>query len=61
MEKRSLLFVAIFIAVLCLDVNASRAAQETIRITCWEGYADAAIVKEFKDLVKEEVQDRRRS
>ncbi len=29
------------------------AAQETIRITCWEGYADAAAVKEFKDLVKQ--------
>jgi spermidine/putrescine-binding protein len=30
----------------------SSAARETIRITCWEGYADASMVKEFKELVK---------
>jgi spermidine/putrescine-binding protein len=27
-------------------------APETIRITCWEGYAEESMIKEFKDLVK---------
>jgi spermidine/putrescine-binding protein len=53
MKRMSLWSIVIFIAAAFLGINASRAAQqETIRITCWEGYADAAIVKEFKDLVK---------
>ena len=29
------------------------AAAETINITCWEGYADKAVIDAFKSLVKE--------
>src|SRR5512136_1872144 len=40
MKRLSLLSIGIFIAVAFWGINASRAAQkETIRITCWEGYA----------------------
>jgi spermidine/putrescine-binding protein len=52
MKTRCLLFVGIFLAAVFFDVTVQGAAQETLRITCWEGYADDAIVKEFKDLVK---------
>ncbi|MHC1697032.1 MAG: PotD/PotF family extracellular solute-binding protein [Geobacteraceae bacterium] len=53
MKTMSLLSIGIFIVVAFWGITASRAGhQETIRITCWEGYADAEIVKEFKDLVK---------
>ncbi len=38
--------------VFFFSVKISLAAQETIRITCWEGYADDATVKQFKNLVK---------
>ncbi|NTU60617.1 MAG: extracellular solute-binding protein, partial [Deltaproteobacteria bacterium] len=30
----------------------SAAAPETVRITCWDGYATDAMVKEFKEVVK---------
>lgn len=53
MKRVSLLVISIFIVVAFWGINTSRAAhQETIRITCWEGYADATVVKEFKDLIK---------
>jgi spermidine/putrescine-binding protein len=53
MKRISLLSIGIFIAVAFCGVNASRAAhQETIRITCWEGYADKAVIDDFKILVK---------
>ena len=52
MKIKCLLSVSIFIGAVFFCVNVCRAAQETLRITCWEGYADAATVKEFKDLVK---------
>jgi spermidine/putrescine-binding protein len=52
MKIKRLLSVSIFIGAVFFCVNIGRAAQETLRITCWEGYADAATVKEFKDLVK---------
>ncbi|UFS70940.1 extracellular solute-binding protein [Geomonas sp. RF6] len=53
MRKLSLLSLCIVITVALLGITASQAARkETLRITCWEGYADAAIVKEYKALVK---------
>ena len=52
MKRVALLFIGIFIAVAVWGTNSSRAAQkETLRITCWEGYADATVVKEFKELI----------
>ena len=51
-QRAILVILASAAAALMMGAQA-RAAQETIRITCWEGYADATIVKEFKDLVKE--------
>ena len=54
MKRVFLLSIGIFIAVAFLGTNASRAArQETIRITCWEGYADKAVIADFKKMVKE--------
>ena len=54
MKRISLLSIGIFIAVALWGINASRAAhQETIRITCWEGYADKAVIDDFKKMVKE--------
>lgn len=52
MKKNLVLSVSIFAVVLLFSINSSYAARETIRITCWEGYADAAMVKQFKSLVK---------
>jgi spermidine/putrescine-binding protein len=52
MRTRLSLFVSTIIVVLFFAVGLCGAAQETIRVTCWEGYADAAFVKEFKSLIK---------
>jgi len=53
MRRLFLLCIGVLVAIAFVGVKAPSAArQETIRITCWEGYADAAIVKEFKELVK---------
>jgi spermidine/putrescine-binding protein len=52
MKKRFLFSFVVCISVALFWISASQAAQETIRITCWEGYADATMVKEFKALVK---------
>ncbi len=52
MKIKCCLSVSIFIGAVCFYINVCGAAQETLRITCWEGYADAAMVKEFQDLVK---------
>ena len=54
MKKFLLLSIGIFIAVAFWGINASQAAeQEIIRITCWEGYADKAVIDDFKRMVKE--------
>jgi putative spermidine/putrescine transport system substrate-binding protein len=53
--RKMLVFCIVFsLAVLFLGVTASqaKAKQETIRIACWEGYAEEAMIKEFKVLVK---------
>ena len=52
MKRRIYICVVAFVLALFCDVAVLRAAQETIRITCWEGYADDAFVKEYKDLIK---------
>jgi spermidine/putrescine transport system substrate-binding protein len=52
MKKVSLIIGLVFAIVFLFSLNFSQAASETVRITCWEGYADATIVKEFKDLIK---------
>ena len=51
-EKRTSICVIIFVLAVFGSFAVCSGAQETIRITCWEGYADDAFVKEFKDLVK---------
>jgi spermidine/putrescine-binding protein len=56
MKKIFLFFLILSVIEALLGIGTSRAAQETLRITCWEGYADEAIVKEFKDLVKKKYQ-----
>jgi spermidine/putrescine transport system substrate-binding protein len=54
MKRVSLLCIGVFILVALCGVKASQAArQETIRITCWEGYADKAFIDDFKRMVKE--------
>jgi spermidine/putrescine-binding protein len=54
MKRVSLLSIGIFVAVALWGINVSQAVQqETIRITCWEGYADKAFVDDFKKKVKE--------
>jgi spermidine/putrescine transport system substrate-binding protein len=54
MKRVFLLSIGMFIVVAFVGINASRAAQkETIRITCWEGYADKAVIDDFKKMVKE--------
>ena len=52
MKKIVLFSFIICIAIVFFGAQPLEAAQETIRITCWEGYADASMVKEFKALVK---------
>lgn len=52
MKKTALLVILAFAAVTVLWVSPSQAASETIRITCWEGYAKP-FVDDFKKLVKE--------
>ncbi|NVN92148.1 MAG: extracellular solute-binding protein [Desulfuromonadales bacterium] len=54
MKRFFLLSIGIFITVALWGINVSQAAhQETIRITCWEGYADKAFIDDFKHMVKE--------
>ena len=43
--------VLAFFVVFALGGRAF-AAAETINIMCWEGYADKAVIDEFKALVK---------
>lgn len=53
MKRFFVMSIGVFIAVALLGINVSRAAQqETIRITCWEGYADKAVIDDFKMMVK---------
>lgn len=53
MKRVFLLSIGVFIAVaLCGVRGADAARHETIRITCWEGYADKAFVDDFKAMVK---------
>lgn len=53
MKRASLLCIGIFILVALCGVRVSQASpQETIRITCWEGYADKAFIDDFKAMVK---------
>jgi spermidine/putrescine-binding protein len=47
----SLCFIVFILAVFG-DFAVYSGAPETIRITCWDGYAEESLVKEFKDLVK---------
>jgi len=49
----TLLSLFILIAVVFLGSTVAYAAQETIRVTCWEGYADKAFVDAFKRSVKD--------
>ena len=55
MKKVSLLILlALVVAIsFCNYGLAQEAKKETIRITCWEGYADQAVIDAFKSLVKE--------
>jgi len=53
LQKIFLLSLSIFITVGFFGNTFSHAAQETIRVTCWEGYADKAFVDAFKRIVKE--------
>jgi len=48
-------FVAVFIVLLSLPWGGglSQAADQTINIMCWEGYADQAVIDAFKTLVKD--------
>jgi putative spermidine/putrescine transport system substrate-binding protein len=52
MRRTLHLFVAIIMLAAFCNVAFAKAARETVRITCWEGYADKAFVKEYKDLIK---------
>ena len=53
MRPLALLSVVLFVAVVLSGFHPAWAArQETIRITCWEGYADKAFVEDFRALVK---------
>ncbi len=52
MKRIALWLVVISMVIVFIGTRTSQAAQETIRITCWEGYADDATVKEFKALIK---------
>jgi spermidine/putrescine-binding protein len=51
--KTFLLSLIVFIAVISLGNTVSLAAQETIRITCWEGYANSEFIDAFKRIVKD--------
>lgn len=53
MKKIVLVISLVFALSAVLGINFSQAAQETINITCWEGYADSAVIEAFKALVKE--------
>jgi spermidine/putrescine transport system substrate-binding protein len=54
MNRVSLVCIGVFVLVAFCGVRVSQAVrQETIRITCWEGYADKAFIDDFKRMVKE--------
>jgi len=52
MKKLLLVTLCGVVTIVLFCAGTTPAAQETIRITCWEGYADAEFVKEYKNLVK---------
>lgn len=53
MRTMSLVSIGLFIAVVLCGIHPAWAVQqETIRITCWEGYADTAFVDDFKAIIK---------
>ena len=52
--KNLILFITIFIAfAITARTGTAFAATETINIMCWEGYADKAVIEDFKSMVKE--------
>ena len=55
MKKISLLILVTLLVVIsfCSYGLAQEMKKETIRITCWEGYSDQAVIDAFKSLVKE--------
>ncbi|MCX5905195.1 MAG: ABC transporter substrate-binding protein, partial [Proteobacteria bacterium] len=53
MKKLSLLLLAAALFALAGLPGTLFAAAETINITCWEGYADKAVIEAFKSMVKE--------
>ncbi len=53
MKRISFMVLFVFVIMVTFTVQSSQAADETIRITCWEGYAKP-FVDNFKKLVKGE-------
>ncbi|MCU0598230.1 MAG: extracellular solute-binding protein [Desulfobacterales bacterium] len=53
MKRLSILATMILIFSFAGGVTLSRAADQTINIMCWEGYADQAMIDAFKSVVKE--------
>ena len=47
MKKLSLLLLAAALLALVGLPGTLLAAAETINITCWEGYADKAVIEDF--------------
>ncbi len=55
--KKLLLFIIMLLSLTILaEFDSARAASETINIMCWEGYADQAVIDDFKSLVKKTYQ-----
>lgn len=52
MRKVVLPSLALLAAASLFSAQTVQAARETLRITCWEGYADARLVQTYKALVK---------
>ncbi|MFH0812272.1 MAG: extracellular solute-binding protein [Pseudomonadota bacterium] len=53
MKKGALLVSLVFALSFISWVSFSQAADETINITCWKGYAEPQVIEAFKTLVKE--------
>ena len=55
MKKVLVLFLGALVVAIsfCSYGLAKEPTKETIRITCWEGYSDQAVIDAFKSLVKE--------
>ena len=52
--KKLILFITILVAfAITAGTGTAIAATETINIMCWEGYADKAVIDDFKSMVKE--------